>query len=291
MSNDDKYISWSQFRLWRSCPHKHWLIYKQDEPRDPPSKWTDFGSSIHETAEEWMGLIKEGVEPDWDPETRFVENFIKIAKTNHDEGVYNEFGRFKGNDVAEFGKAGKEIITELFVFLNEFFFSNGWKVFDVEMDLFEPLTDDPTLSDWKFKGFIDLVLTKGDEFYLMDYKTCSWGWGKDKLTDPLTMGQLHAYKHFFAKKMGITSLSKIKLGYILLKRTGKTGARVGMIKTSAGEKTLVKVVKELENMVKTVDRDIHKKTGAINGTCTDYGGCKFANTNLCDQVYKFGNKQ
>ena len=40
-------------------------------------------------------------------------------------------------------------------------------------------------------------------YYILDWKTCSWGWRSDKKRDQLTTYQLTLYKHYFAKKHNI----------------------------------------------------------------------------------------
>jgi len=275
----NRYISWSQYRLWRRCPHKHWLIYDQKEPRDPPSKWTDFGSAVHNTAEEWFKEIKEGRTPDFDPRKRFVEHFVALAKPNHREGVYNDFGSFKNGEILEWGEVGQECAEDLIEWIPQEF--EGWDVWEAEHDLFVPLSD--KLPGWNFKGFIDLVLRKGDKFCLLDYKTTSWGWDRKKKMDKYVMGQIQADKHFLMKQHPdlVDNSRNVKLGYVLVKRTGKPGKRMEMLPVSAGPKAMEDIQRGLEDMVGAVEDGRFPKLGKTNGECKSFGGCSFSGTKKC----------
>ena len=56
-----------------------------------------------------------------------------------------------------------------------------YEVFSVEEKLYEPIN----AEDFKFKGFIDVVLKKDDTYHILDWKTCSWGWDQNKKRDRL----------------------------------------------------------------------------------------------------------
>ena len=53
-------------------------------------------------------------------------------------------------------------------------------------------------DQYKFKGFIDLVLKTPDgKYHIIDWKSCSWGWDVKRKFDPMTTYQLTFYKHYF----------------------------------------------------------------------------------------------
>ena len=78
------------------------------------------------------------------------------------------------------------------------------------------------IDDFKFKGYIDLVLrSKTDKkYHIIDWKTTSWGWEPQKKNDAMTTYQLTYYKHFLAKKIN-TQPENIETHFGLLKRTAK----------------------------------------------------------------------
>lgn len=272
---DHRYISWSQYKIWEKCQHSHWLQYHDGHKLFEPNKFTDFGSAVHETAEDYFGLILEGQEPDFNPEKRFSEHLLKIVGENYE--LYPEKWKFQGSEIEEMVYAGKNCSKELIEFILSDEEFQGWKVHAVEYDLDIPISDN--IPEWKFKGYIDLVLEKDGKYYLIDYKTCSWGWGRDKTTDPLVMGQIQAYKHFWMKTHPeIKSTRDVKIAYVLVKRTAKDGKRIQVLKSSAGPKKLAEIQKNIEKMAKTFQKGVHEKTGRLNNQCLD---CAFYNSEKC----------
>lgn len=270
-----RHISWSQYRIWKECQHLHWLQYHDNLKLFEPSKYMDFGSSVHYTAEDVFKLQLEGKDLDFDPQYRFVEHMNETIGQNHQS--YSPQWAITPEELDTMLHSGKECVLELIDFIRldpEF---KGWEVYAVEQDIDLPISDD--MPEWRFKGFIDLVLKKDNKYYLLDYKTCSWGWGKDKTQNPLYMGQIHAYKHYFMKMHPeIESTRDVKLGFVLVKRTGKKGSRIQLLKTSAGEKTLGHIEDELKTMARTFQKEIHMKTGRMNNACDN---CSFFNTEHC----------
>jgi ATP-dependent exoDNAse (exonuclease V) beta subunit len=74
-------------------------------------------------------------------------------------------------------------------------------VLRAEEQLYVPITEF-TEAEKKFKGFIDLVVysKKDEKIHLIDWKTCSWGWRREKKNDKIMAYQLVFYKHFYARK-------------------------------------------------------------------------------------------
>jgi hypothetical protein len=280
-------ISWSQYRLWKNCPHKHWLIYREDEPRDPPSKFTDYGTCIHNTAEDWFREIQSGLVPDFDIPHRFLMHFMNIAMPNQLNKVYSPLQAFKKDELAEWVRAGKESCIELIQFIENKYLKNGWEVFSPEHDLLTPL-DEEHHKDYYFNGFVDLILRKGDKFKILDYKSCSWGWGKDKTSDPNVIGQVQAYAHFFFKQHPelVKDIENIETSYILVKRTVSTGFRIEELGVQVTDSVIEEILNNFRNMIDHLEKGTHPYWGTINGECSSYGGCKFAGTPKC----KFGRK-
>ena len=64
-----------------------------------------------------------------------------------------------------------------------------------------------------------MVHTKKDEkIHLIDWKTCSWGWRREKKSDKTLAYQLVFYKHFYAQKYEVDP-KHIECHFVLLKRT------------------------------------------------------------------------
>ena len=69
-------------------------------------------------------------------------------------------------------------------------------MFQAEEKLYEPIEG----ADYLFKGYVDLIIKEGDNYHIIDWKTCSWGWNARKKADKMIVYQLILYKHFFKNK-------------------------------------------------------------------------------------------
>ena len=95
------------------------------------------------------------------------------------------------------------------------------------------------------------AFAKGYEFWILDWKTSSWGWQASKKRDFNKQLQLVLYKHFFCKFFGLR-LNQVKCGFVLIKRTPSKkdiNNRVELVTVSVGPKTEAKGVELLHNML------------------------------------------
>ena len=105
----------------------------------------------------------------------------------------------------------------------------------VEEMLFEDIRTQDYNTDYKFKGFIDLVLkTEDGKYHIIDWKTCSWGWDMKKKTDKIISYQLTLYKNFYALKYNI-DVNNIETHFALLKRTAKKDKAEIFVYSRSGE--------------------------------------------------------
>jgi RecB family exonuclease len=143
----------------------------------------------------------------------------------------------------------------------------------VEEKLLEEMDDIESFGK-KFKGFIDMVIKTPDEkYHIIDWKTCSWGWSRDKKSDPMTTYQLTYYKNYFSRKHNINP-NQIETYFVLLKRTAKLG-NVEVMRVTSGQKKTTNALKVLENAVINIERGNYIK----NRLNCKY--CKFHKTEHC----------
>ena len=110
----------------------------------------------------------------------------------------------------------------------------------------------------------------------MDYKTCSWGWGKQQKTDKMLAYQLVLYKHFFAQRYEIDP-NDIEVHFCLLKRTAKKNV-VEVFSITSGEKRTNNALELMTRAIKTIKSKIHIKNKLA---CTKGYGCEFYKTEHC----------
>jgi hypothetical protein len=149
------------------------------------------------------------------------------------------------------------MLFEVPKFLDDTF--HDWECFDAEEMLYEEIDN----HDQKFKGYIDAIIkVKGkkdkDIYWLLDWKTASWGWRRDKKQDFKVQMQLVLYKNYWSKKHNIP-LKDIRCGFVLLKRSGKDGSRCELVTVSAGPKTISKAEKNINNMLISIKRKMFLK--------------------------------
>jgi hypothetical protein len=162
--------------------------------------------------------------------------------------------------IREFFGQGKLIIPEIFpATLGHL--GEGFRVIGIEEPLDTPLKgylyDDEFTSSLAeslpFKGYIDLhaYQPKTNKRFIIDWKTCGWGWSRDKKQDPVLKAQLAMYKYYLCKKYGYgeEDFRKIELDFVLLKRTGSPGKRVEFFKVSAGPKTIRKSLSYINTLL------------------------------------------
>lgn len=254
------HVSFSEIREWKECSFRHRLRFVQGIDLSKPGPAMDFGTSVHAACEAFLS-------------SRVVDD--TIAHKMIDE-LWVKNGEHKGYEPAGI-KAYKEQATAVLAEVPAFMDLNfpDWEFVDAEHQLYEPVEGHPHA----FKGFIDAVIKckgkRGEDLYwLLDWKTTSWGWPMDKKSDDMVRAQLVFYKNFWSKKTG-TDPKNVRCGFVLLKRTGKNGARTELVPVSVGDVTAQRSLKVLNNMLTSVKRGIVLKNRA---NCT---WCAFKGTPHC----------
>jgi len=243
----------------------------------------EFGSAIHDALEKYK-----------DPERHKGENekkpklTIEQICTNFEESFRKKYGRVKDKDPRALSDkeidllvmSGKRILKHI----DEVAELDQTKVLFVEHKLMEKIdrTDDVKI---KFKGFIDIVLKTKDKrgnsiVILCDYKTCSWGWNREKRSNEALQAQLRLYKHFFSKKFKLDP-KNVKTAFVLLKKTprGKDHP-VEWLPFSSGDKTTMRAVLKLNEAITGMQSNDYKKNR--NACKNPYGDiCPYFGTDLC----------
>jgi len=256
-----EHISYSELKNWWTCPHKHKLIHIDQIDGFRGNQYTAFGTAIHDVCENM--LLKPEIEKDG----------VKLFETN----FYDQIKNLKEDEI-EFDKEmakqmysqGKLIIPEILPEVRKYF--GDYEVVSTEEKLYEDI--DGFDGDYKFKGFIDLVIkTSDNKYHIIDWKTCSWGWDAKKKGDPTITYQLTFYKHFFAKKHGVDP-KMIETHFALLKRTAKKN-RVEIFRVTSGTKKTDNAL----NILKKAIHNIRKKVFIKNRLSCKY--CEFYGTEHC----------
>lgn len=257
------HISFSELAVWLDCPFRHKLAYIDKLGTFEGNEHTFFGTHVHSGCETF---IKTGV-------VHIDEVLASIDNTWDSRG-------FLDKDV--WMLAASSILTELPSWLDNTF--EDWKPIDAEHVIYEPLTHIGH-PDVKWKGMIDAVIShrgpRGKDIVrIMDWKTTSWGWARDKQRDFKVNAQAAAYKIFWSTKFDIP-LKDIRANFVLLKRSAKDGARCQSIEVSVGP-----------SMVKQVNTSIDKMLRAVKASYAPKNklSCKYCEFNATEHCEGVGNR-
>jgi len=191
---------------------------------------------------------------------KFLEELIHISKTH-------DLNKKLVNDMR---KQGDDMIEFILPALTEYF--GKYEIISVEEPIYEPIIDFNT--EYKFKGFIDLVLKTPDgKYHVIDWKTCSWGWDMKKRSDRLVTYQLTLYKNFYSLKYNI-DVGDVETHFALLKRTSKKD-KVEIFRVTSGEKKTKNALELLERAISNIDSGVSIK----NRMSCKY--CEFYKTEHC----------
>jgi ATP-dependent exoDNAse (exonuclease V) beta subunit len=251
------HISYSELKDWVNCAFYHKLTRIDKLKGFKGNAFTAFGTAIHSVCEK--KLLKEEI----NDEEFFVSSFSDcIASLDDDVDVDDRL-------VADMVGQGKAILPEIEEAVREYF--GEYTVEAVEIKLYEPIEGE---DDYKFKGFIDAVVSTPDgKVHVFDWKTCGWGWDSRRRSDKMTTYQLTLYKHFFAQKMGIDP-ENVETHFALLKRTAKKN-RVELFRVTSGPKKTENALKMLHKAL----YNIKNKRYIKNRLSCDR--CAFRHTKEC----------
>ena len=258
--NDIKRISFSELKNWKECPYRHKLIYVDKLPHFEGNEYTAFGTAIHTVCEKIIpSERKDSIEifqKAFQEEIEILENQGKLLKQDLIEQMNNQ---------------AIPICQQVLPSVKQHF--GNFSVISVEEEILEPINEFDSYGT-NFKGFIDMVIQTSDgKYHIIDWKTCSWGWSRDKKSDPMTTYQLTYYKNYFSKKHNIDP-KLIETHFALLKRTAKTN-NVEIMRVTSGPKKVDNSLKVLQNAVINIENKNYIK----NRLNCKY--CKFYKTEYC----------
>jgi ATP-dependent exoDNAse (exonuclease V) beta subunit len=224
------------------------------------NEYTAFGTALHYLCEQLVVDNSKVDEGKFIFQTKFLEELTEISKTHSlDKKLVNQM-RTQGDDLVEF----------VLPALSEYF--GNYKVFSVEELLLEDIVHFET--DYKFKGFVDLILQTDDgKYHVIDWKTCSWGWNAKKRSDKIITYQLTLYKKFFSLKYNI-DVDSIETHFALLKRTAKKD-KAEIFRVTSGDKKMDNALSLLRRAIMNIQSGLAIK----DRTSCRY--CEFYQTEHC----------
>ena len=275
-----KHISYSEWRNWHICPYYHKLTYIDKIAQFEGNIFTAFGKAIH-TVCEYTLTSPERYRAQGAINKLVKEQFLKELKALPEAAQHDAKANFK---LKEWLVNGLDIIPDLYRCLVDKFGKLGedWEVLKAEEHLYVPITEF-TAAEKKFKGFIDLVVysKKDEKVHLIDWKTCSWGWRREKKNDKIMAYQLVFYKHFYARKYEIDP-KDVDCHFVLLKRTAKPGKKAEFVRVTAAKKRTTDALNALTKALHNINKQNYIKNRTACRSCKDrFGICEFYQTEYC----------
>lgn len=207
-------VSYSQYSIYRRCPHQWYLTYIKNLAPYQASIHTVFGTAMHETLQHYFEIMynQSGAAAD---RVEIVEYFKERFRTIYKEEYNKVKTHFSSpEEMKEFYEDGVTIIDWFKKNKNKYFSVRNMRLLGIEMPLMVGLTKNIFL-----KGYIDLVLYDEtlDKVIIYDIKTSRSGWNDKKKKDESVISQILLYKEFFAKQYKL-DVDKIDVQYFIVKR-------------------------------------------------------------------------
>jgi hypothetical protein len=213
-----KSISYSQLSMYLQCPKKWALNYRDGHKTFAPSINMTFGTSIHETLQNYLSVMYQTTTVAAD-DINIEEYFEECFRKNYAEGYKdnNNLHFSNSEEMREFFDDGINILNFIKKKKGAYFNKKGWYLVGVEIPII--ISPNKLYNNVLFNGFIDLVLyhEPTNSFTIYDFKTSRQSWGAEAKKDKIKQSQLILYKYFFSQQFGV-DIENIKVEFMILKR-------------------------------------------------------------------------
>jgi len=208
-------VSYSQYAMWATCPHKWKLSYIDDLKVFTESIHMLFGTAVHHILQEYLTVMYADTAVAADaldmPEMlrkKMGELYLESKKSD------NFIEYTSKEQMLEFYNDGLEIINYFKRHRGDYFSKKGYSLVGVEVPI-----DIKLGETMNFVGYLDVVI-KDDlsgDIYIYDFKTSTMGWRDTVKKDEAKTAQLILYKKFYAQQYNIP-IDQIHVEFIILKR-------------------------------------------------------------------------
>lgn len=213
-----KNISYSQMSLFRQCPYRWKLQYKDKLKPFTSSIHTVFGTAIHEAIQHYLTVMYDvsGAEADKiDLEEYFQQRFIEEYQNQYKKNNDTHFS--SAEEMREFFEDGIGILTWLKKKRSKYFSKRGWHLVGCEIPLV--IAPNKKLNNLLYQSYLDVVLyhEPTNKFKILDIKTSTRGWRDQDKKNEDKQFQLLLYKQYFSEQYHIP-LDDIDVEFFIVKR-------------------------------------------------------------------------
>lgn len=213
-----KNISYSQMSIFRGCPHRWKLQYKDKIKKFTSSIHTVFGTAIHETIQEYLnvmydisGAAADQIDIEKNFQVNFIDEYQKQYKSNNNEHFSS------AEEMREFFEDGIGILNWFKKKRSKYFSKRGWHLVGCEIPIV--IAPNKRYNNILYMGYLDIVMYHEltDTFKIIDIKTSTRGWKDQDKKNEDKQFQLLLYKQFFSEQYNIP-LDKIDIEFFIVKR-------------------------------------------------------------------------
>ncbi len=249
-----KQISFSQFSMFNSCPHKWSLQYRDGHYTSEVSIHMTFGTAMHTVLQDYLTAfynVSITAADQINLEEQFEEQLREGYKVDYERNKKEHFS--SSEELREFYEDGLDILSWFKKNKGKYFSKKGWWLVGIEVPIiFQP---NPIYQNLYYKGFLDVVLYNEtlNKIKIIDIKTSTRGWGDREKKDETKTMQLILYKKFFSKLYGFP-IDDISTEYFIVKRKlhgnpEYPAHRVQIFKPASGKIKLNKTTKRFQEFI------------------------------------------
>jgi hypothetical protein len=282
-----KTVSYSQYSIYKQCPHRWYLDYVKKLQPFKPSIHLIFGTAFHETLQNYLKVMYEESATAADKihlPTYFKTRFMELYKQN---SIHAHFSN--AEEMSEFFEDAIAILEFIKKKRSLFFSKKNSELVGIEIPINGPIVE--SIESVKMKGFIDLVIHDKtlDKYTIYDIKTSTRGWSDYEKKDQTKINQILLYKRFFSVLRDVPE-DKIDVQFFIVRRKINENLefvpkRVQEFIPANGTKKVKDAFEDLQNFVKDVftsEGEYQEKTYIKN-----IDKCKFCpyldRPDLCDR--------
>ena len=214
-----KNISYSQMSIFRGCPHRWKLQYKDKIKRFTSSIHTVFGTAMHESMQYYLDYAYDksfaAADRDIDLKEDFQEKYINEYQSQYKKNKESHFS--DAAEMREFFEDGVAILDWFKKKRSRYFSKKGTYLVGCEIPIV--MAPNKMLNNILYMGYLDVVTyhEPTDTFKIIDIKTSTRGWRDQDKKNEDKQFQLLLYKQYFSEQYGIP-LDKIEIEFFILKR-------------------------------------------------------------------------
>ena len=287
----EKAISYSQMSMYRSCPHKWALQYRDGHKISEQSIHMTFGTAIHEAIQHYLDIMYDSSAAAADRvnieeyfEERFRETYLKDYKSNKNVHFSNPA------EMKEFYDDGINILTYFKKKRGSYFNKKGWHLVKCEL----PLLVSPNIAykNVLYRGYLDVVLyhEPTNTIKILDIKTSTKGWSDKEKKNEDKQFQLILYKKLFAEQYNFP-IENIEVEFFIVKRKLYESSdyvipRIQTFKPASGKIKISRAEKAMNEFIENVftkDANFKEVTLTPNPSKWNCGFCPYKNKKeLCN---------